>query len=47
MPPPRAPQIVTFRYGLFSHLWVDMMQRLGFDVTVIEGRWGDGAYEDK
>lgn len=23
------------------------MQRLGLDVTVIEGRWGDGAYEDK
>ena len=39
--------MVTFRYGLFSHLWVDMMQRLGLDVTVIEGRWGDGAYEDK
>jgi alanine-glyoxylate transaminase/serine-glyoxylate transaminase/serine-pyruvate transaminase len=40
-------RVVTFRYGLFSHLWVDMMQRLGLDVTVIEGRWGDGAYEDK
>lgn len=23
------------------------MQRLGLDVTVIEGRWGDGAYEDR
>ena len=48
--PPPAPstrQVVTFRYGLFSHLWIDMMQRLGLDVTVIEGRWGDGAYEDK
>lgn len=40
-------KVVTFRYGLFSHLWIDMMQRLGLDVTVIEGRWGDGAYEDK
>lgn len=39
--------MVTFRYGLFSHLWIDMMQRLGLDVHVIEGRWGDGAYEDK
>jgi alanine-glyoxylate transaminase/serine-glyoxylate transaminase/serine-pyruvate transaminase len=40
-------KVVTFRYGLFSHLWIDMMQRLGLDVTVIEGRWGDGAYEDR
>src|SRR5215813_12543015 len=22
-------RILTFRYGQFSHLWVDMMQRLG------------------
>ena len=26
-------KIVTFRYGQFSHLWVDMMQRLGLDVS--------------
>lgn len=38
-------KIVTFRYGLFSHLWVDMMQRLGLDVEVIDCRWGDGADE--
>lgn len=25
-------KIVTFRYGQFSHLWIDMMQRLGLDV---------------
>jgi hypothetical protein len=29
-------KIVTFRYGQFSHLWIDMMQRLGLDVTVID-----------
>eukprot|EP01025_Chloroclados_australasicus_P058866 TRINITY_DN7436_c0_g1_i9.p1 TRINITY_DN7436_c0_g1~~TRINITY_DN7436_c0_g1_i9.p1 ORF type:complete len:529 (+),score=51.14 TRINITY_DN7436_c0_g1_i9:151-1587(+) len=40
-------KVVTFRYGQFSHLWVDMQQRLGLDVNVIECRWGDGAYEDK
>jgi alanine-glyoxylate transaminase/serine-glyoxylate transaminase/serine-pyruvate transaminase len=40
-------KVVTFRYGQFSHLWVDMMQRLGLDVHVIEERWGDGASEDK
>ena len=26
-------KIVTFRYGQFSHLWIDMMQRLGLDVS--------------
>lgn len=26
-------KIVTFRYGQFSHLWVDMMRRLGLDVS--------------
>ncbi|KAL6776409.1 SGA1 [Auxenochlorella protothecoides x Auxenochlorella symbiontica] len=40
-------RVVTFRYGMFSHLWIDMMQRLGLEVEVVEGRWGDGAYEDK
>lgn len=40
-------KVVTFRYGQFSHLWVDMQKRLGLDVTVVECRWGDGAYEDK
>jgi len=38
-------KVVTFRYGLFSHLWIDMMQRLGLDVHVIERRWGEGADE--
>lgn len=29
-------RIVCFRYGMFSHLWIDMMQRLGLDVTVVD-----------
>ena len=32
---------------MFSHLWIDMMTRLGLDVHVIEERWGDGADEAK
>jgi alanine-glyoxylate transaminase/serine-glyoxylate transaminase/serine-pyruvate transaminase len=40
-------KVVTFRYGLFSHLWIDMMQRLGLEVEVIDCRWGDGADEEK
>jgi alanine-glyoxylate transaminase/serine-glyoxylate transaminase/serine-pyruvate transaminase len=38
-------KVVTFRYGQFSHLWVDMMQRLGLDVEVIDQPWGEGADE--
>jgi aspartate aminotransferase-like enzyme len=37
--------VLTFRYGQFSHLWVDMMQRLGLDVTVVDRPWGEGADE--
>ncbi len=36
-------KVLTFRYGQFSHLWVDMMQRLGLDVTVVDVEWGEGA----
>lgn len=38
-------KVVCFRYGLFSHLWIDMMQRLGYDVHVIDRPWGEGAHE--
>ncbi|KAG2490049.1 hypothetical protein HYH03_011514 [Edaphochlamys debaryana] len=37
--------VVCFRYGLFSHLWIDMMQRLGLDVMVVDRPWGEGADE--
>ncbi|KAH7615609.1 hypothetical protein Ndes2526B_g09646 [Nannochloris sp. 'desiccata'] len=40
-------KVVTFRYGMFSHLWIDMMQRMGLEVEVIDCRWGDGADEEK
>lgn len=33
-------QIVCFRYGLFSHLWIDMMTRLGLDVQIVGGLVG-------
>lgn len=38
-------KVVCFRYGLFSHLWIDMMQRLGLDVVVVDRPWGEGADE--
>lgn len=36
-------KVLSFRYGQFSHLWIDMMQRLGLDVTVVDVEWGEGA----
>jgi alanine-glyoxylate transaminase/serine-glyoxylate transaminase/serine-pyruvate transaminase len=36
-------KVLSFRYGQFSHLWIDMMQRLGLDVTVVDLEWGEGA----
>jgi alanine-glyoxylate transaminase/serine-glyoxylate transaminase/serine-pyruvate transaminase len=37
--------VVCFRYGQFSHLWIDQAQRLGLDVVVLEEEWGRGANE--
>eukprot|EP00188_Purpureofilum_apyrenoidigerum_P003228 Plantae.Rhodophyta-Purpureofilum_apyrenoidigerum.ctg3327.p2 GENE.Plantae.Rhodophyta-Purpureofilum_apyrenoidigerum.ctg3327~~Plantae.Rhodophyta-Purpureofilum_apyrenoidigerum.ctg3327.p2 ORF type:complete len:405 (+),score=62.69 Plantae.Rhodophyta-Purpureofilum_apyrenoidigerum.ctg3327:107-1321(+) len=34
--------IVSVRLGQFSHLWIDMMNRLGFDVIELDVEWGDG-----
>ena len=36
-------KVLSFRYGQFSHLWIDMMQRLGLDVTAVDVEWGEGA----
>jgi len=36
-------RILAARFGQFSHLWIDMAQRLGFDVQVVEVEWGEGV----
>ena len=36
-------RILISRFGQFSHLWVDMCVRLGFDVEILETPWGEGA----
>eukprot|EP00958_Prasinococcus_capsulatus_P027528 scaffold5608_cov386-Prasinococcus_capsulatus_cf.AAC.5 len=33
-------KVVAFRYGQFSHLWIDMAQRLGLDVEILDEEWG-------
>lgn len=40
-------KVLTWRYGQFSHLWVDMMERLGLEVQVIDAPWGAGVDEAK
>ena len=40
-------RVLAPRFGQFSHLWIDMMQRLGLDVQVIDCEWGTGAPEDR
>ncbi|MFT4621126.1 MAG: alanine-glyoxylate transaminase/serine-glyoxylate transaminase/serine-pyruvate transaminase [Polaromonas sp.] len=39
--------VLIARYGMFSHRWIDMCQRHGLDVRVIECAWGSGAPADK
>ncbi|MBX2854629.1 MAG: aminotransferase class V-fold PLP-dependent enzyme [Rhodobacteraceae bacterium] len=36
-------KVLMSRFGQFSHLWVEMAQRLGLDVEMIEVEWGQGV----
>lgn len=36
-------KILASRFGQFSHLWIDMAQRLGYDVEILEVEWGEGV----
>ena len=35
--------VLAARFGMFSHRWIDMCQRHGLNVQVIETPWGEGA----
>jgi alanine-glyoxylate transaminase/serine-glyoxylate transaminase/serine-pyruvate transaminase len=39
--------VLASRFGQFSHLWIDMAQRLGFELQIIECEWGTGVPLDK
>lgn len=39
-------KVLIARYGMFSHRWIDLCQRHGLDVQIIECAWGSGAPED-
>jgi alanine-glyoxylate transaminase/serine-glyoxylate transaminase/serine-pyruvate transaminase len=36
-------KVLAARFGMFSHLWIDMAQRLGLEVDVLDTEWGEGA----
>jgi alanine-glyoxylate transaminase/serine-glyoxylate transaminase/serine-pyruvate transaminase len=36
-------KVLAYRFGQFSHLWIDLSKRLGFDVEHVEVPWGQGV----
>jgi alanine-glyoxylate transaminase / serine-glyoxylate transaminase / serine-pyruvate transaminase len=40
-------RVLAARFGQFTHLWIEMCQRLGFEVEVLEVEWGEGAPVDR
>ncbi len=40
-------KVLVARYGMFSHRWIDMCQRHGLEVQIIECDWGSGAPVEK
>ncbi|MCY4241618.1 MAG: aminotransferase class V-fold PLP-dependent enzyme [Rhodobacter sp.] len=39
-------KVLAARFGMFSHRWIDLCQRHGLDVEIIECEWGEGAPAD-
>lgn len=39
--------VLVARYGMFSHRWIDMCERHGLDVQILECAWGSGAPADR
>jgi alanine-glyoxylate transaminase / serine-glyoxylate transaminase / serine-pyruvate transaminase len=40
-------KVLAARFGQFSHLWIDMAQRLGYDVEILDVEWGEGVPVDR
>ncbi len=40
-------QVLAARYGMFSHRWIDMCERHGLEVEIIEAPWGSGLPADR
>jgi alanine-glyoxylate transaminase/serine-glyoxylate transaminase/serine-pyruvate transaminase len=43
----KGDKVLAARNGMFSHRWIDMCQRHGLDVQVVETPWGDGVPTDR
>lgn len=39
--------VLAARNGMFSHRWIDMCQRHGLNVRIVETPWGDGIPADR
>lgn len=40
-------RILAARFGQFSRLWIEMAQKLGFEVQVLDCEWGEGVPIDR
>ena len=40
-------KVLVARYGMFSHRWIDLCERHGLDVHIVECEWGTGAPADR
>ncbi len=40
-------RVIAPRYGQFSHLWIDLAQRIGLRVDILDVEWGEGAPVDR
>jgi alanine-glyoxylate transaminase / serine-glyoxylate transaminase / serine-pyruvate transaminase len=40
-------KVLASRFGQFSHLWIDLAQRVGLDVQILEEEWGTGVHPEK
>ena len=36
-------KVLASRFGQFSHLWIEMSKRLGFEVEIVDCEWGTGV----
>ena len=43
----KGDKVLAARNGMFSHRWIDMCQRHGLEVQVVETPWGEGIPADK
>jgi alanine-glyoxylate transaminase / serine-glyoxylate transaminase / serine-pyruvate transaminase len=43
----KGDKVLVARNGMFSHRWIDMCNRHGLDVQVVEAPWGAGIPVDK